>query len=281
MKSSLPFLETMATQACNLSCQGCTNYSDLSYKGYVPWNTAKNWIDAWLEKINIETFGIIGGEPLLNPEVENWLYGCRELMPDSQLRFTTNGLLIKSADNLLKILDDIGNIVFKITVHVDNTKLEDTIKEIFSLRDWQPVVEYGISRWKLDNGVRFQINRPEKFIKTFNGSYDTMMPYYSDPAAAFKLCVQPDCPLLWNGRIYKCSTAGLLKDTLEKINPITKKHWENFVDAGIGPDSPMSDILQFINNFGKPNQICAQCPADHTAQILHKPTVLLKKYKPN
>lgn len=34
MKPLLSFLKTMVTQACNLSCQGCTNYSDLPVKAF-------------------------------------------------------------------------------------------------------------------------------------------------------------------------------------------------------------------------------------------------------
>lgn len=279
MKPSLPFLETMATQACNLSCQGCTNYSDLPFKGYVPWVKAKSWIEPWLEKINIEDFGIIGGEPLINPEIESWLYNCRELMPSTQLRFTTNGLLIKSIRDLLQLFDEIGNVIFKITVHSNNDELEEKIKEIFSSRPWQPVTEYGINRWALSNRVRFQINRPTEFLMTYQGTYQDMMPHYSDPDKAFALCVQKTCPLLWNGKIYKCSTAGLLKDVLDKVNPYTREHWEEFIDRGISVDSGFEDIVRFIDNFGKPNSICAQCPETATSLIQHMSTVSLKKYK--
>jgi sulfatase maturation enzyme AslB (radical SAM superfamily) len=278
-KPTLPFLETMATQACNLSCQGCTNYSDLPFKGYVKWTTAKTWIESWLERINILDFGIIGGEPLLNPEIKQWLYGCRDLLPNSQLRFTTNGLLLKSAADLLNTLDDIGNIVFKVTLHTENSALTDVIDEIFASRNWSPVTEYGIDRWALPNGVRFQLNRPEQFLLTYRGSYHDMMPHYSNPEKAFGMCVQQTCPLLWNGRIYKCSTAGLLTDVLSSANPTTKEHWKPFVDPGISADAEYNDIVRFIENFGKFNKICAQCPDSKTFLINHKSTVSLRKTK--
>lgn len=276
MKPVLPFLETMATQACNLSCLGCTNYSNLPFKGYVSWSQAKSWLEPWLERIDIAEFGIIGGEPLLNPEIKSWLYGCRELLPTQQLRFTTNGLLIKSTDELLKICDDIGNIVFKITVHVDDHKLEEKIKEIFESRPWKLVTEHGIQRWALPNGVRFQVNRPQQFVMTYRGPLSGMMPHHSNPSKAFDLCIQKTCPLLWNGKIYKCSTAGLIKDALDKANATTKQHWKNFIDPGITPESRIEDIEKFIDNFGKPNSICAQCPQDSKFLIPHATSVFLK-----
>ena len=69
MKLVLPFLETMLTQACNLSCTGCTNYSDLRYSGYVKWADGKRDLEQWLDRIDIPDFGLMGGEPLMNPEV--------------------------------------------------------------------------------------------------------------------------------------------------------------------------------------------------------------------
>ena len=92
MKLIIPFVETMAIQSCNLSCVGCTNYSDLIHKGYVSWNSIENDLKEWLEVIDIEDFGIMGGEPLLNPEIEQWIIGIRKLLPNSRIRFTTNGL---------------------------------------------------------------------------------------------------------------------------------------------------------------------------------------------
>jgi organic radical activating enzyme len=104
---NLPFLETMITQSCNLSCLGCTNYSDLRHAGYVPWSQGKQQIQAWLDRINIQEFGIIGGEPLINPEWREWVSGSRELMPEAQLRFTTNGLLLDRVPDMIDFFESI------------------------------------------------------------------------------------------------------------------------------------------------------------------------------
>jgi hypothetical protein len=53
MRPQLPFLETMITQVCNLSCHGCTNFSDLTHSGYVSWNQGKQWVESWIEHIDI------------------------------------------------------------------------------------------------------------------------------------------------------------------------------------------------------------------------------------
>lgn len=274
-KPELPFLETMATQVCNLSCQGCTNYSDLVHKGYVPWPQMRNDLTKWLEVITIPDFGVMGGEPLVNPEIREWLVGLRELMPHTQIRFTTNGTLLDRHLDIVDLAHDIGNVVFKITAHTD---VEDTINKVFNRFDWEPVKEFGINRWKTTNGLRFQVNRPETFVKSFKGSYNNMLPWDSNVNDSFDICIQQKCPLLYNGRIYKCSTQGLLSDTLAKFGNPNYESWEQYLHKGISPDDPAEVVQQFINNFGKPHTMCRMCPTakDTEALIDHTITVTRK-----
>jgi organic radical activating enzyme len=257
---TLPFLETMITQVCNLSCEGCTNYSDITHSGYVGWAEGKRSLTDWLEKINILEFGIIGGEPLINPEWREWVFGVRELLPAARIRFTTNGLLLHKHADIVNFLETIGNVTFKITQHLYDNNLQQQLEKIMSARTWRPVTEFGIRRWNGPNGLKLQINRPSEFIKTYKNSYHDMMPWNSDPILAFNNCCQQTCPLLFNHRIYKCSTAGLLTQTLSTFNFPNKAMWQPYVDHGVGIDSSDKDIQKFIENFGRPNAICAQCP---------------------
>jgi hypothetical protein len=277
-KPYLPFLETMITQVCNLSCKGCTNYSDIFHTGYVSWLHGEQTLVAWLEKINIEEFGIIGGEPLINPEWRQWVAGIRRLLPAARLRFTTNGLLLHKHSDIVDFFESLGNITFKITVHTVDKNLQQQLEKIVASRHWLPVTEFGINRWAGPNGLRLQINRPEKFIKTYRNSYENMMPWLSDPGQAFDNCCQKTCPLLYNGRIYKCSTAGLLRDTLLRFNQPNYEMWKPYIDQGVGIDSSDQQIKSFVNNFAKPNAICAQCPTVNSvdSKINHTITVYKK-----
>jgi organic radical activating enzyme len=273
---TLPFLETMITQACNLSCEGCTNYSDLKHSGYVSWTQGRDWLEPWLDKLHIPDFGIIGGEPLINPELEQWVSGLRDLMPESQLRLTTNGLLLHKWPQLLDLINYVGNCVFKVTVHVDDDALEQEIAKIFQSQTWEPVVEHGILRWRNTHGVRLQINRPQTFLKTYLGTYADMAPHHSRPADAFAACVQKTCPLLYQGKIYKCSTSALLADTLNRFNRPNWAQWEPYIESGIESDSPPHVISNFVDNFGQLHLQCGQCPDSLASPLTHRITVKRK-----
>lgn len=268
----------MITQVCNLSCQGCTNFSDLKHTGYVPWSQGREHLESWLHRIELDDFGIMGGEPLINPEWMQWVQGVRDLMPATQIRFTTNGLLLHKYPDILDFFEHIGNTVFKISVHVQNTELEQIIVDLQQQRPWQQVQEYGILRWKTQNNLRFQINRPTWFYKTFSGDYQNMMPHHSDPVGAFEVCVQQTCPLLHNGRIYKCSTSALTPEILQRHNNPNQTEWLPYVDSGLGWDCSDVELQQFLGNFGKPHAMCGQCPSQShvNSKLNHLQTVTIK-----
>jgi organic radical activating enzyme len=280
IKPILPFAEIMITQACNISCAGCTNYSDLSHKGWLSWHDGMQQLIPWLDRVSIPDFGIIGGEPLLNAELKQWIIGLRKLLPDTQLRFTTNGLLLAKNLDIVDLCHNVGNVVFKITKHVDDEKLDNIIDKIKSKFDWEPVTEYGINRWRTSNNLRLQINRPKVFVKTFVGNYEDMRPHCSDAAQAFDICCQQTCPLIYNGKLFKCSTTALLEDVLARFNNPNYREWEPYLKYGIGPDCSDKELTAFINNFGKAHSMCSQCPTEHNTEshLIHFKNVSFKKY---
>jgi hypothetical protein len=276
-KFQLPFVEMMVTQFCNLSCVGCSNYADLKHTGYVPWQIGRQEIESWLPRLDIKEFGIMGGEPLINPELKTWIRGLRELLPNSPIRFSTNGELLDKHLDVVETAHEVGNFVFKITVHQHSERVEAVIAKIFGMYKWEPVREHGINRYRTDRGLRFQINRPQTFIKTYRNDYANMRPFDSNPADSFAICIQQTCPLMLGGRMYKCSTLGGLEDTLKRFG-VTDPSWQPYVGQYITPASSDSDIEAFLNNFGQANRVCRMCPTaqDPESAILHYNNVLTK-----
>ena len=280
MRDTLPFVETMITYACNLSCTGCTNYSDYNMKGSVSWLQGKKWLEQWLERLDIPDIGIIGGEPTLNPDCEKWIYGVRSLLPNSQIRFTTNGVNFNRSPDVLDWCVDVGNTVFKFTLHEDKTYATDAVDYVFKKYNWKPVTEFGINRWIGPNNTRFQINSPLQFFKTYKGNFGNMQPHHSNPRQAFEMCIQQTCPLLYESKIYKCSSIALLNKVLSDWSQPITSDWEPYTNyEGISVDSNNSDIRKFVNNFGKPNKICTMCPTkkDSDSIIDHMANVKSKK----
>lgn len=266
--NTLEYIESMIIRPCNLSCQGCTTFSDLKWTGYTSWEQGKSEIKPWLTRLQFESWGVMGGEPLMNPDLKNWLRGIRDLMPKTQIRIVTNGLLLNKHRWIVDLLHELGNSTLKISYHLPDSQVDQEIEFIQKRFEWKPVTEYGINRWLTDNDYRFQIARPAQFIRTFRGTYDNMMPHDSLPSESFDLCVQKRCPMMYKGIIYKCGTAGLTPDLLERFNYPNRTMWEPFINTGLSHDCSDDELTRFVQNFGHPHKICRQCPTSNNKESL-------------
>ena len=278
MKHRIEHVEIMAINACQLSCSACATFSDLTHSGYITWEKGKQQLLPWLERLDLECVGIMGGEPLMNPRIKDWLHGLRELLPNTQIRLPTNGLLLHKHMDLVEAMNDIGNCVLKISYHVDNQRLRSVVKQIINSYDFRPVTEFGINRWSTENNFKFQINSPEKFLKSFKNEYTDMLPHNNNPKEAFEACVCQRCAFLHNGQLFKCSIAGLTPELHKRFNSPNDEAWHPYLNTGLSVDCDDKRLEGFVRNFGSSHAMCRQCPTKHDSDSIidHKSTILIK-----
>ena len=87
----LNYSEFYITNVCNLNCQNCNRYNNFAFSGHQTWSDHADQYRAWAEILDIKEIGILGGEPLLNPDFPNWLHGIAELWPNAKIHIDTNG----------------------------------------------------------------------------------------------------------------------------------------------------------------------------------------------
>ena len=278
--SRLPIelIEIQFIHACNLSCQGCATFSEMKHSGYSTWEQIETQLDPWLHRLDPESIGLMGGEPFMNPRLEQVIMGIRERLPNTQIRLPTNGLLLLKKYRIVEMLKEIGNVTLKISYHLDDPLINKAIKKIMNDFEFKPVTEYGINRWLADNEFRFQINRPTTFMKSFLNDYADMKPHNNTPTDAFEICVAKRCPFLFEGKLFKCSTAGLTPWILERFNNPNSDLWEPYLNAGLSHDCSDYELEKFLKNFGKPHAICRQCPSkyDQGSLLDHRKLVTKK-----
>lgn len=93
----LPYLEFHIADQCNLNCKACEHYSGLVDKPTYPvfnqfvrdFQKLHDYID------DIGVIRILGGEPLLNKEIEEYVKLARGLYPEAIIYIVTNGILLK------------------------------------------------------------------------------------------------------------------------------------------------------------------------------------------
>lgn len=101
-------VEFHVTDNCNIKCRGCGHFACLvdekdtaisADRIISNFKKLREYID------NINEIMILGGEPLLHPELGKIIEGVSDIFPYSQIHIITNGILLtQMTDNLVKII---------------------------------------------------------------------------------------------------------------------------------------------------------------------------------
>ena len=100
-KIVLDQLEFYTNHTCNFNCTGCNRFNNYKFQGLQTWDEYADVHRAWAEKLDLKHYRILGGEPLMNPDIIKWIRGLRELWPTSSAQITTNGSIHKRFDKEL------------------------------------------------------------------------------------------------------------------------------------------------------------------------------------
>jgi len=282
IKPHIPIIEIMVTDACNFVCEGCTNYSDYQVSGLATWPEVKKQLLAWRERTTFGTISLIGGEPLLHPNIREWITGIRELFPESFIQLTTNGYLLHRNIDILDVLDSVNGALLKISAHKpDDTWFTELKNELADKFTWHAVADHP--NWlQNENYLYMEYEYTGHFVKSYKGSLATMKPYNSDPYTAFHdTCCQQLCPVLKDGKLYKCSSMSELKRVLTHWDHLEEPEWQKYL-AYTGLDITCDDtaLWEWADNYGKHAWHCSMCPtmADEPG-IAHIGNVKFKKDK--
>lgn len=102
----IPYIETHIVDHCNLKCKGCSHFSGLATPSFKSLDEFEKEIKR-LSEFGVGMFRILGGEPLLHPQVVDFCVIARQYLPQSYIVLVTNGILItKLTDEQIQILNN-------------------------------------------------------------------------------------------------------------------------------------------------------------------------------
>jgi len=185
----LEYVETDIVTHCNLKCKNCGHLSDQLPPSFVDVAGYERDVARLAELYSGCTrFRIMGGEPLLHPEIVRLAQAVRRHLPMANLRIVTNGLLIpKLSDEKLQGIHDAGA-EFDITQYPPTAKILPDIEarlEAFGIR-------YHVSAL-VDRFYAFEAQRP------------------ADPVESYQHCMYPHCHSMQSGYIAVCGVGLFAK----------------------------------------------------------------------
>jgi len=291
MKPRLKYAEVYITNVCNYSCSHCQSLNNFAFKGHQRWEDHENEYRSLSAQLDIDQIQIIGGEPMLNPDFENWLFGISNLWPKSKLQIATNGT------RLDKITNEIYHVLLKhqgtlwITCHdielydgfLDFSKtflnkiVSDTVADNVSNYDWKSEYERSktdptvklktVSRKLIDeNGVEVILDWSQSFVSSIVNLLDDQsltMKYNSDPVQAHDICYFKNCHQINKGKVYKCPLVSVLPDFLDQFD-VTMSDDDRVLAQSYDPLTVDKNVSEFVNAIMDPIPQCKFCPSNYT-----------------
>ena len=184
----LPYVEVHLTDHCNLNCRGCSHFSPLADVWYADIGSHERDMRRLSQLFgNVDKIRLMGGEPLLHPQVCSFLAVTRRHLPDAVICLVTNGLLLSAMQPDFWRCCKAQRIVIDVTlypIHLDT----DSIRRLADA-----------------HGVNLHIHALAEFHAGLNLRGD------SEPRQAMRHCRSHNyCPFLKQGSIYPCAAPAFV-----------------------------------------------------------------------
>jgi len=235
-------IEVHVVEHCNLNCGGCNHFSSLAKEEYLQPEQFENDIKR-LAELSEDYFAIkiLGGEPLLHPNITAFFDIARKYFPSTPIQITTNGiLLVKQPNEFWQSCNK-----NKITISISQYPIKLDKKAIKMAAKTHKVK-------LVFNGSTVQ-ERMCKLPLDLSGSQD-IKKSFQKCAISWGCCVT-----LREGRIYTCCIAAHIKFFNEYFNQNLAITSGDYVD--IYKVNSKEEIIDFLE---KPFPFCRYCKTSET-----------------
>lgn len=243
---SISSLEWHVSHNCNFSCDYCCDFSNYKHNEKITRKTLIEWYRPWHKRLQPKTVALLGGEPLLNKQIENIVLDAKTFWPNSELELVTNGWLLPKYPKLFDVLKSV-DVKLYISKHLDtkeyNVKFDSIIELVKS------------------HGIKYAIYPNHKmWYQIYRGTGTDIEPYEdSDPQSSWNNCpTYQDCFQLYDQQIWKCPPVAYIQLLSKKIKLNSK--WDEYLRyRALQPDCTDAEIKEFFDRQAE--SICGMCAA--------------------
>lgn len=240
-KTHLEQIEVNITEHCNLNCQSCDHFSSIAEPEFLDIQVFENDIKRLSELTNghIDRIYLLGGEPLLHPDINKFSKITRKYFPKSLVSILTNGILLdKQQEDFWQTCKNYNIEIWttKYPIKVDYDNLSDLCQK------------HGISFKFFFGGD--EIKTSYKRALDLNGN--------QNPIESFKKCgIANNCIMLNHGKIYTCTLAPCIRHFNKYFNQNLNIKENDGIDI-----YKVKDIHEILNFCSSPIHFCKYCNID-------------------
>lgn len=269
-------IEFYVTNVCNLTCEQCNRFNNFDFRGWQRWSDYEAQYRRWAALIDLKACTIMGGEPLLNPTIVDWVHGINDVF-GIEVQILTNGTRFNHVPGLYDAIafakprSGINNSIAVSVHNLDEVdQLERDILQFLQApvsQDTEKPELWGCDRQYVDsNGVIINVYFQNRFWtasvqKTVDGRYTL---FDNDPVDAHDACsfVKYKSYHFIRGALYKCGPAALMPEfdlqhafdisdndrtLLHAYRPLTPDNFDDYHE-------------QFLADLSRPIAQCKFCP---------------------
>ena len=233
-----PAIEFNLTEHCNLRCTHCDHASSILPTKFADLTSFARDIEALSTVLHAGEFKFLGGEPLLHPQLVDFLRVAKDAKIANRLTLVTNGLLLhKAPDEIWELIDGMWISVYP------------GIKYRFDW-DWVQRIadEYQIFVWRketpeLTERSLIQEIKNEEFVRMVFQNCD--------------LAHLESCHTIYEGRYYICEPAVWMEPRLAMHGVIFKNRESDSV--AIHDNANLYEDLDNLIRRQEPLEACRYC----------------------
>jgi MoaA/NifB/PqqE/SkfB family radical SAM enzyme len=227
--------ETHLADHCNLNCKGCDHFSPLANKKLHDLDIFEKDCRriSELTKGRIEMLGLLGGEPLLHPDINKFMDVARKYFKSCKILITTNGTLLLKQDEIFWRncrKNKVSITVSGYPVQLDVSAIKQKASE-YNVKMYTPGIAKTMYKFPFD--IEGKQNAEESFKKCFHSN---------------------TCIFLEDGKLYTCPMIPTIKHFNQYFNKKLEVSEKDYID--IYKAQNIKEILDFLCH---PVPFCRYC----------------------
>ena len=252
-----PTLDVDIASHCNLNCASCCHYSPVSEPEFLSLDSYAHDL-ALLSGIEgasefFDAICLMGGEPLLHPELADFVYATRRYLPDAKIRLVTNGILLDEASS--EVWDALCRCDALLLITPYPTNLD--YGRLANLAEGRGV------RASIGGGLAYDKDGKAYFLRTpldTHGSFDPVEAFVSCPLGGTIMQLR-------DGKVFACNKSALIDKLNKRFGTALAHEPGDYLE--LGSIRSANEIETFRRT---PKPLCSHCAQGLTRRIAWEPS---------
>lgn len=276
-------IEFYITNVCNLTCEHCNRFNNFEFRGWQSWQDYEADYQRWSQLIDLQACTIMGGEPLLNPSIVDWIRGINQTFGIG-VQVLTNGTRLNKTAGLYDAIAgfrhrDANGKHHTNSIAVSLHNLHDTEELISNIHEFLPG-RVRQNLWRPDLwGSDYQFGNDSVFINVYKQTVFDTSSIWIDAQGRRQLhnndavMAHNDCIFriyksyhFIRGKLYKCGPSALMPE-FDQQHPFDLSEEDRKILYSYQPltvDNFADYSEEFLEKLDNPIAQCKFCPTIKT-----------------